>query len=358
MSQALVGAQIGFGYIAEKGHLPAYRSGATTRPFEIVAVADICEARRARAQQLLPNARVYADAIALLAAEAHRLDFVDIATPPCDHAALAHAAIDHGLHVLCEKPLAASAKDAAAMLEHATHRKRVVFPSHNYKHAPVIREVRKQLNEGHIGQVRLVTLETFRTTHAKGVAEWQPDWRRSRRFAGGGIAMDHGSHTFYLAFDWLGTYPTAITAKMSHQNDVDTEDHFSCTVTFPTGIAVAQLTWNAGVRKVIYTLHGERGAIRVEDDELELSVLATSTAPPRSERTRVASRWMDASHSSWFVSLFDDFANAIDKGDHAGKEAREALICIELIETAYRSARSGCHELPLADFQNAFASAS
>jgi predicted dehydrogenase len=358
MKETLAGAQIGFGYIAEKGHLPAYRSKATTRPFDIVAVADVCEARRALAKKLLPNARIYSDAKTLLGAEAHRLDFVDIATPPCDHAALAHAALEQGLHVLCEKPLASSAHDAAAMLEHAVRQKRVVFPSHNYKHAPVIRAVRKFLDEGHIGEVRLVTLETFRTTHAKGVAEWQPDWRRSRRVSGGGIAMDHGSHTFYLAFDWLCSYPTAITAKMSHQNDLDTEDNFSCTVTFPTGTAVAQLTWNAGVRKVIYTLHGDRGAIKVEDDDIELSVLATATSPARVERSQVASHWMDASHSGWFASLFDRFANAIDQGDYAGKEAREALLCVQLIETAYRSARNGCRELPLGDLASVFASAS
>ena len=83
--------------------------------------------------------------------------------------------------------------------------------------------------------------------------------------------MDHGSHTFYLAFDWLAAQPTGIAAKMSNLSTFDTEDNFSCTVTFPTGVAMARLTWNAAVRKVIYTIHGERGAIRVEDDDIEVS---------------------------------------------------------------------------------------
>ncbi|HEV3104398.1 MAG TPA: hypothetical protein VGZ01_01735, partial [Trinickia sp.] len=52
------GAIIGFGFIAEKGHLPAY--GASDA-FGIVAVADACAARRARARELLPEARIYAD---------------------------------------------------------------------------------------------------------------------------------------------------------------------------------------------------------------------------------------------------------------------------------------------------------
>src|SRR5579859_6075980 len=98
----LRGAIVGFGFIAEGGHLPAYRAKrAGGSSFEIVAVADTCAARRARAKDLLPGAAVYEDAASLLAAEGGRLDFVDIATPPSEHASIAHAAMDRGLHVLC-----------------------------------------------------------------------------------------------------------------------------------------------------------------------------------------------------------------------------------------------------------------
>jgi predicted dehydrogenase len=305
-------------------------------------VADVCEARRQLAQRLLPQARVYADARELLDAEGDRLDFVDIATPPCDHAPLALAAFARGLHVLCEKPLATSERDANAMLEHAARARRVIYPGHNYKHAPVVRKVREVLDSGRLGSIHLVTLDTFRTTHARGVSEWQPDWRRMRRYSGGGIAMDHGSHTFYLAFDWLGSLPSSITAKMSHLGAFDTEDNFSCTLTFPTGIAVAQLTWNAGMRRVIYTIHGEHGAIRVEDDEVQVA-LRDGTV----EKQAIASHWGDASHAGWYRSLLDDFGRAIAEGDFVGREAREAYECVRLIEAAYASARNGSRESSL-----------
>src|SRR5579883_1716733 len=120
MSRALKGALIGFGFIAEKGHVPAYLNGGLggSNAFEIVAVADVCAARRDRVRTVLPHARVYSDTKTLLAAE-KQLDFVDIATPPCDHAAIAHAAFEHGLHVFCEKPIATSGADARSMLDHA-----------------------------------------------------------------------------------------------------------------------------------------------------------------------------------------------------------------------------------------------
>lgn len=352
MSSALRGAVVGYGFIAENGHIPAYLRRASAKgDFRIEALADTCEARRAAARRAMPGARVYSDHRSLLDAEASRLDFIDIATPPCDHAEIAHAALDRGLHVLCEKPLAASFHNARSMLDHAERARRVIMPCHNYRHAPVVKEVRRLIDSGCIGSVRLVTLDTFRNTHAKGVSDWRPDWRRERSVSGGGIAMDHGSHTFYLAFEWLGSYPSSVSAHMSTLGDWDTEDNFSCTLQFPSGIAVAQLTWTAGMRKVIYTVHGDRGAITVNDDDIELTTMkpANGSAAVKWEthRQSVSSDWMDASHVGWFSSLLDEFKESIETNDYVGHSALDALACIHVIRTAYSSARSGSGVLPL-----------
>jgi predicted dehydrogenase len=348
--RALRGAIIGYGFIAERGHLPAYLlSGA--KSLEIVAVADICPARREKARIALPNARIYETHASLLDAERGRIDFVDVTTPPCDHARVAEAALARGCHVLCEKPLATSVEEAQSMVFRARQARRVLFPCHNYKHAPVIKAVRQILDTRQIGRVRLVTLQTFRTTHARGVDEWRRDWRREGRVSGGGIAMDHGSHTFYLAFDWLEAYPTAITAKMSTSGDFDTEDNFACTMTFPAGTATAHLTWTAGVRKVIYTLHGERGAVRVEDDDIELSVLNGERAQAAGSRAvktqKIASGWMDATHVGWFRSLFEQFVDAVRRDDFVSRETEASVRCVELIAGAYASALDGSRERTL-----------
>jgi predicted dehydrogenase len=350
----LRGALIGYGFIMERGHAAGYRAR-SGGDVEIVAVADLSEERRELARKHFPGVRVYADHRALLAAEQGSLDFVDVATPPSDHAEVTHAALDLGLHVLCEKPLATSIEEARGMLRHASEAERVLYPCHNYKHAPVVKTVRGVLDAGRIGKVHLVTLQTFRNTHAKGVGEWRTDWRRERRFAGGGIAMDHGSHTFYLAFEWLKAYPTAITARAATLGPYDTEDDFTCSLKFPTGVASAHLSWNAGVRKVLYTIHGERGAVRVEDDAVEVATQVQGAAAGgnnndvgwKFERLSISSDWMDSSHVTWFNSLFDDFKGAVARGEFVGQEAREAFLCVQLIATAYASAREGSRELPL-----------
>lgn len=345
MQRTFRGAIVGFGFIAEKGHLPGYRS-ATGYRFEIVAVADGCAARRALAERLLPGVRTYPDAASLIGAERGKLDFVDIATPPSEHAAIAHLAFAAGLHVLCEKPLTTTTEEAEGLLAAACDARRVLFPSHNYRHAPVVREVRRLLDEGAIGRVHLVHLQTFRTTHARGVAEWRPDWRREQRWAGGGIAMDHGSHTFYLAFDWLQTYPEALSATFSTSDGRDTEDTLSCQVRFPGGTAIASLTWRAGLRRVSYALHGDQGAILVHDDDIE--VVRVRDGKSETQRLTLKSDWMDASHADWFASLYERFGASIERDEFVGRDATDALECVRLIEAAYESARQQGREVVLA----------
>src|SRR5579863_5325649 len=125
--QKLRGALIGYGFIMEKGHAAGYQQRGDV---DIVAIADISPTQRAIAQAAWPNARLYDDARKLLAAEADHVDFVDIATPPSDHAGIALEALSLGLHVLCEKPLAATIDEARSMLRQAVKSERVIFPCH------------------------------------------------------------------------------------------------------------------------------------------------------------------------------------------------------------------------------------
>jgi predicted dehydrogenase len=355
----LRGALIGYGFIGGLGHLPAYRARTATRgDVEIVAAADTCPARLADAASRYPDIRLYSDARSLLEAEAAGLDFVDICTPPCDHAALAMEALSAGLHVLCEKPLTTSFAEADALLAHAARCQRVLYPCHNYLHAPVVRAIRTLLDDQLIGTLRTVALSTMRNTHAKGVTEWNTHWRRHQAYSGGGIVMDHGSHSFYLLFDWFGAYPEAVTAKVNTlDRGYDTEDNASVVLTFPNGMATVQLSWTAGVRKVQYALHGERGAITVDDDDLQLSQMRRTDGPDIAQgavrwdvdRRSIASHWGDASHTTWFDTLFSQFADAVQTGTWVSDAARDAHQCIAVIEAAYASSRQGSREVALAD---------
>lgn len=351
MKKVWKGAVVGYGFISGKGHVPAFQK---RDDVEIVAVADVCEDRRAAAKQALPEARIYAAWQELLEKETD-LDFLDVATPPCDHAEISIAALSRGLHVLCEKPLAVSTDQATRMLLAAQKNQRVLFPCHNYKHAPVVKTIQDTISSGKIGDITAVTLQTFRNTHAKGVKEWKTDWRRENRYSGGGIAMDHGSHTFYLTFSWLASLPTELTAKAIRlAPEWDTEDNLTVSLTFPgQKYANSTLSWTAGMRKVIYTVQGTKGGIVVNDDDAEITIgfpntgSHAGTGDHEVKKFVIESDWMDASHTKWFNSMFDKFQGCVARGEWVNSEIRESWMCVEIIEKCYQSSAAGSKTLKL-----------
>jgi len=282
---------------------------------------------------MIPGVKTYASHRELLDAGL-ALDFVDIATPPCDHLEIALDAARRGLHVLCEKPITTSIAQARAMLLAAQEHEVTIFPCHNYKHAPVVKEMKRVIEDGSIGRVRSAVLSTFRTTNAKGTADWMVDWRRYKKYSGGGIVMDHGSHTCYLTFMFFGGAPPRAVTARTFQLDpgYDTEDNLCGVLCFDEGFAQMHLSWTAGVRKVIYALQGARGAVVVDEDEAQMVI------DGKMERKNIVSKFDDASHTEWFTSMFEQFTGDIAQQHHVTAELKESYWCIATIEAIYRSA--------------------
>jgi len=85
----------------------------------------------------------------------------------------------------------------------------------------------------------------------------------------------------------------------------------------------------------------------MENDDLVIETW-NGTGLAEIEKRSMPSDSGDASHAAWFNPLFNEFRTAIDCSDYAGREAQEALLCVQLINMAYRSAEQGSRELPLA----------
>src|SRR5260370_36053503 len=83
------------------------------------------------------------------------------------------------------------------------------FPCDNYKDASVVKAIRDVLAKGRIGEVRSITLSTFRNTHAKGVPERRPDWRRDKKYGGGRVGRAHSRPHLLHCFGSGGGQPTA-----------------------------------------------------------------------------------------------------------------------------------------------------
>lgn len=126
-----------------------------------------------------------------------RIQLFDNGGPNDAHAEPCIAAAKAGKHILCEKPLARTAKEAAAMLEAVEKAGVVHMVAHNYRFVPAIRLARDLIDSGKLGQIY-----HFRAVYLQ---EWimDPDfpfvWRLDKKIAGSGTLGDLGSHIIDLA---------------------------------------------------------------------------------------------------------------------------------------------------------------
>jgi len=324
------GALLGFGHMAERGHLPAWRERDDAR---ITAVADADPERRVLAQQLIPDARVYADSGTLLREE--RIDFVDISTPPAHHAPLIVEAATAGCDILCEKPLA-TAREAYRMAVDAVQAAGVtLFTVHNWKNSPAFGRVSSLLAEGAIGRLQRVRMESIRDGRSVTVGR---GWRGEAAIAGGGILVDHGWHALYLLPALLGENPRRVGAVLEKRrySDSDVEDTATCTIEFPSVTGEIFLTWAGSERRTRWRLEGERGSIELDERDLRVERDGQTETSELPQSLSAGSH-----HPDWFDPIIDEFLREVNGEIPRGEHLAAAERCLTLLTLAYESAARG-----------------
>ena len=200
-------AMVGGGRGSQIGY--SHRSAALRdRVFDLQAGAFDIDPERGRAFGVglgLDPARCYPDYLALFAAEAARpdgIEAVSIATPNNTHYPIAKAALEHGLHVVCEKPLCFTVAEAEDLQRLAAARGRVVGVTYGYAGYPMIEQARIMVARGDLGAIRLVNLQFAHGFHNTAVELDNPAtrWRVDPRFAGPSYVLgDIGTHPLYLS---------------------------------------------------------------------------------------------------------------------------------------------------------------
>ncbi|MFW2541478.1 Gfo/Idh/MocA family protein [Primorskyibacter sp. 2E107] len=191
--------------------------------WELVAGALSSDAERARASaaelNIAPD-RAYTSFEAMAEAEAAREDGIDavaIVTPNHMHAAPALAFLKAGIHVICDKPLAATREQADAIAAAQRESGKLFILTHNYTGYPLIRQAREMVANGDLGDIRVV--------HVNYVQDWlaevpdpdnkQADWRTDpARSGAGGCIGDIGTHAFNLASFVTGLKTEGVAADL------------------------------------------------------------------------------------------------------------------------------------------------
>jgi len=334
------GALIGFGNVAVRGHLPGWQRRSDA---ELVAVAEVQARHREDAATHLPRASRHDSGEALLAHAA--LDFVDICTPPSTHAALIEAALQRGVHVLCEKPLVGGLADLRRLADLAAARRLVLQTVHNWHHAPIVRRTHELIADGAVGEITGVAWHTLRTRPAAAASD-AGNWRVNPGAAGGGVLTDHGWHVSYIVRRWIGQAPLAVSACLEtrRHHAFAVEDTASVQVTFPAAKADIFLTWAADTRRNWAEVSGTAGVLQLHDD----------TIVWQSRRTGEEQRWVcppplsdGSQHPDWFDAVAAEFVAGMEAPPASPTNLAEAWWCAALEAAARASSREGGRVTPV-----------
>ena len=134
--------------------------------------------------------------------ERQDIDVIMVCTPPNTHAEMSIAAMKQGKHVLCEKPLAKTVKEAEAMLKVAKASKVILKCGFNHRFHPGIKKAREWIDAGAIGELNFIRC----TYGIGGRPGYEKEWRADPTIVSGGQLMEQGIHAIDLFRWFLGKF--------------------------------------------------------------------------------------------------------------------------------------------------------
>lgn len=267
-------------------------------------------------------------------------DAVYIVTPNATHLDFARTAAEHGKHVICEKPLEATAERAAALVEACERAGVRLMTAYRLQTEPILRRMREAVASGTIGD--LVSFHgEFAVRSLRG--DRTPDhWRYDADLAGGGAMMDIGVYPLNTGRFLLGLDPVDVAGTTASPNPVfaDVDERVVFELGLPGDVSGLCSATYDGQPGSGLTIQGIEGRIRIDTpfeplgtrevtiDRGDASVSATS--PPVDELTE----------------QFDYFAYAVLTDSRIEPDGADGLLDVHVAEAVYESARTG-HRISL-----------
>ncbi|MGI9659537.1 MAG: Gfo/Idh/MocA family protein [Gaiellaceae bacterium] len=318
MSNAPTIGVIGCGAIAERYHLPALAS----RRDQLggLVLVDANAERVAKLADQFEASRHATNHLDVL----EELDAVIVATPPVAHRAVTIDFLERDVHVLCEKPLAPSARDAKIMVEAAANSSATLSVNTTRRLFPAYVKVRELLASIDLGAVREITYydgQLF-SWPAASPFRFRPGSGTPR-----GALLDKGIHALDAVCWWLGTKPRVVSCRT---------DSFGG----PEAVASVQLDHDGSPVTIHVSALGRLDntfTIRCEAGEISSGVENWSRLVVRrgSKSEHLNLGGSESSYTDFSNTLTDNFL-AVAAGDAAPLlPAANALAAIELLDECY-----------------------
>lgn len=344
---------VGAGFIAIRGHLPAYQNHPQT---EVVALCDVNEARARAVADEHGIPRVFTDYHQML--ETAELDIVTVCVPNALHAPVTIAALEAGAHVLCEKPMALTVSEAKAMLTAAERTGRKLAVGFHNRFRPESQALKTFVDQGTLGRIYYATVSLLRRSGIPGYGSWFTN----KELAGGGALIDNGVHGLDLAL-WLMGHPRPVSVQgatfsefgprrkglggwgadiYEGEQRFDVEDLAVAMVRFATGATLTiQTSWAGyGAPEDRLRLFGRQGGAEIDlsyhDAERRLRLFTDLHDHPV-EITPDLRGPAVSPHERQVAN----FVDSILQDQEPLVTPQQGLLVIQIVENVYRSAETG-----------------
>ena len=247
-----------------------------TPDIELTAVADRKEDRRKWAKETLPESvKNFTEGTELM--DSKVCDAVIVAVPHYQHPELTIYGLQHGLHVLCEKPAGVYTKQVREMIEVSEKSDKVFAMMFNQRTNCVYRKMHELVHSGELGAIKRVNwiiTDWYRTQIYYDSGAWRATWNGE----GGGVLLNQCPHQLDL-LTWICGVPTKVRA-FCHEgkwHDIEVEDDVTAYMEFEngaTGVFVTTTGDAPGTNR--FEIDLEMGKLVCEDDKLILHRLAVN----------------------------------------------------------------------------------
>jgi predicted dehydrogenase len=287
------------------------------------------------------------------------IDAVHICTPHPSHKELGIKALEAGLHLLMEKPLAVDKKDCQALIDayERTGKKKVFAAMFNQRTDPHYKTLKRLIDSNELGEIRRIhwsVTDWFRTEYYYAMGGWRATWKGE----GGGVLLNQCPHNLDL-FQWLFGMPEEVTGFLGfgRYHQIEVEDDATLYFRYKDGKNATFITSTGetpGVNRL--EVISERGVLTVNDgmilwdrNETQSSNFSLKSmsgfSKPDMWKVKIPIEGRGGQH----IEIMQNFINSILHDEELISPAVEGIHSVELANAALLSAWEGnTIQLPMA----------
>ncbi len=235
----------------------------------------------------LDESRLYKDYSEMAQQEAKRddgIDFVSIVTPNNTHYPIAKAFLEQGIHVICDKPLTTSLKDAEELQKLARDKGLLFAVTYTYTGYPMVKHARHMIQNGEIGEIRFVNAEyaqDWLATPMEKEGLKQAEWRTDPKQTGIANSVgDIGTHVENMVSYLTGLKIKRLSARLDSFVEGRTlDDNATVMVEYDTGakglywVSQIAIGGDNALRVRVYGTKAAVEFVQEDPDHLKVSVL-------------------------------------------------------------------------------------